>query len=528
MTKAVVVLFALLAAPAIAHAQPSSELDRVFEGFCAAQGSANPMCKGDPRDTGAYKWLLLDDVCDRDGSPAYCSQFAAVRARTEPCVVAYSHRRGSWRPRHLLQRREHWAFHTDVNGTPTIVVSRSDRCTAIIEETRPLIYGVQLGTVEEKATALFGGLKDLAELLGTTVQATAGLLGPFRMSSGATVNRAIGEVVDQKKQTATPFDKLAAASVALAASLLPLSDLESEVIAALNAAEASETGALTPVVWSRARLDASFWHGEFEQLRASRIAAVASLEGQSPDADQRKVLDQAQKVLESQSAIAEAIGSLAIVRERWDQFVIGPRMLTWMVVPLRSQPIRWSMDQLHAFKIAVETPFAGEVATRLPKVDVSLRLTSPRASMFGVGAGLIITPLEQVTYKAVAGSDGVRRITATDRDSRTGQLALFLDWRLVQAWHPAASTWIARPALQGGVAIDKDTPGFFVGGSIELTRWIRVSAGRTWQSVRVLDDQRADDPVENDAAIRLRDRFEGARYVSVSFAIDELPIFGGK
>jgi hypothetical protein len=34
--------------------------------------------------------------------------------------------------------------------------------------------------------------------------------------------------------------------------------------------------------------------------------------------------------------------------------------------------------------------------------------------------------------------------------------------------------------------------------------------------------------VDNDDAIRIRDHFEGARYLSVSFAIDELPLFKAK
>src|SRR5262249_30989898 len=222
---------------------------------------------------------------------------------------------------------------------------------------------------------------------------------------------------------------------------------------------------LTPVDWSLTRLDAPYWHAEFDKLRTNRRKAVESLTGQVPDEKQRQVLDKAQKVLDHQEDIAKAVAALAIVHDRWSQFVVGNRMMTWMVVNLRQQPVGWTKDQVHTIKVAVETPFASDVATRLPKVETTVRFTSPKASMFGLGAGLVVTPIRQATYKAVAGDDGIKRITATGHDSRTGQLALFLDWRLIQAWHPAASTWVARPALEGGVAVDTKTPGFFLGGS---------------------------------------------------------------
>ena len=74
--------------------------------------------------------------------------------------------------------------------------------------------------------------------------------------------------------------------------------------------------------------------------------------------------------------------------------------------------------------------------------------------MFGIGAGLVITPIQQATYKAIADADGVKRITATEHDSRTGQLALFFDWRLIQAWHPAAEH-VGHPAGARGRRRDR-------------------------------------------------------------------------
>jgi hypothetical protein len=304
-------------------------------------------------------------------------------------------------------------------------------------------------------------------------------------------------------------------------------DLRADIVAALNAVESSESGALTPVDWT-ASLDAAEWHRQFARVRAARREAFASLQGAAPDKQQQGLLDASQKLLDHREDTAKLVAALAATRDRWNQYVIGARMMTWMVVNLRAQPVSWTKDQVHTFKVGVETPFASDVATRLPKVDTSVRFTSPKASMFGVGAGLIVTPIQQATYKAVPDADGVKRITAAEHDSRTGQLALFFDWRFVQAWHPAASTWITRPALEAGVAIDTKTPGFFLGLSLEVTKWIRVSYGRTWQNVKVLDGQQEHDAVANDDAIKLKDTFVDDRYFSVSFAIDALPLFASK
>jgi hypothetical protein len=509
MQTALVAPVLLLATSVAAAAQTPVTLDQVFADYCAAQASGNPACGSDSPATPAYKWLLLDDVCAHGDNHAYCSRFASISHATEPCVVAYSHRRGRWRPLHSLEASGKWAYDTDVNGAPTIVVSRTGECTAIVEDTKPLTYDVELGAVEEKQNDLFAGLKDLAGLLGATL-------------SAATEHSLAARVTPARSDS---FDELARATSSLARSLVALGELRSDVVVALNAGELSDKGELTPVDWGSAALDAASWHDQFAGLRTRRQQAIDSLEGTAPTSEEQKILNQAQDVIDHREDIAKTVVALAATRDRWNQFVVGSRMLTWMVVNLRQQPVSWTKDQVHEFKVGVETPFASAVATRLPKVETSVRFTSPKASMFGIGAGLVITPIQQATYKAVAGADGVKRITATEHDSRTGQLGLFFDWRLIQAWHPAASTWVTRPALEGGVAIDTKTPGFFLGASLEITKWIRVSAGRTWQNVTVLDGQQEHDPVANDDAIKLRDTFVGGNYASVSFAIDALPLF---
>ena len=154
-----------------------------------------------------------------------------------------------------------WAYDTDVNGAPTIVVSKTGECTAIVEDTKPLTYGVELGAVEEKENDLFAGLKDLAGLLGATLarpRSTRGRPTPSARSDS--------------------FDELARATSSLARSLVALGDLRADVVVALNAGELSDTGELTPVDWGSAALDAACWHDQFAWLRTRRQQAIDSLE----------------------------------------------------------------------------------------------------------------------------------------------------------------------------------------------------------------------------------------------------------
>ena len=157
MRTAFVAPVLLLASSVAADAQTPLTLDQVFADYCAAHASAYSACDKDSSTTPAYKWLLLDDVCAHGDSHPYCSGFASISRATEPCVVAYSHRRGRWRPLHSLEASGKWAYDTDVNGAPTIVVSRTGECTAIVEDTKPLTYEVELGAVEEKRTTCSRG-----------------------------------------------------------------------------------------------------------------------------------------------------------------------------------------------------------------------------------------------------------------------------------------------------------------------------------------------------------------------------------
>jgi hypothetical protein len=525
---AVLALLAGLTPAAPPPDTPQAALEQVFADYCRTVPD-QPACSR-PGTPAGYKWLLLQDACGASPAPDVCPRFAAIRDRTEPLVLAYSHRDGVWRAKFAFEVHDKttWAFDRDVDGTPIVTAGRSDDCLVIVEETKPLTYSVQLGKITEKENDLAGGLSDLAALLGGTLTATAPLVGkhqiPIEAPGWSELLQAFGRI-----ERPDAFDVLGRTMTELGQQLQPLGPLKADVVSALNVAEASDTGAISPVDWTTASLDGAQWRERFAHLRATRDAAMASLQGGQPTADQQTLLTQAQKLIDKQAEIAKAVAALAATKVRWDEFVSGDHVRTWMVVPLPGQPVRWTKDQTYAFSVVPDSAFSSDVITRRSKVETSVRFTSPRASMFGVDAGLIITPgLKETTYKAVADSAGVKRITATDSATRTGKVALFFDWRPVQAWYPKASSWAIRPMLQVGVAVDTKTPGAFVGGGFDLTKWLRVSVGATWLAVKTLDGQQPNDEVASDDAIRTKTQFPRSLYYAVSLSLDGLPFFKSK
>jgi hypothetical protein len=503
----------------------------VFTSYCAVVKPAHAACT-EPLTSDAYRWLVLDEECRPSNQAGHCADFRQIRDTSEPCVVAYNHRTGRWRPRNALENSEKWAFDVDGGGLPTVVMKTTAACQAIVEDTRPLTYGVQLGKAEEKDNEVVAPLTDLLSLVGGTLAAATSALSKVTPSvknfQGLDSTLSLKEFDRQVKAvTPDPFEVLAASSWGVATRLLIVADMRGAVIAATNRAETSPTAEVGTVSWHDMSLDAAKWQDAFSDLRAARETAIAALGGAVPDDKQKATLEQSQKVLEREGEVAKTVAALNLMRDRWSRYVIGTRSLTWMPVVIDAQRVRWNKSQTHPFTVLPTSPFAAEISQRSAKADTSLTFVSPKASMFGVGAGLIWTGVSESTYKA-QGKDGEKKITETERDGRSGQVAVFIDWRFVQVLAARASAWRVHPVVQVGVGADTKAPSLFVGAGLEAVKWIRLSVGRTWQNVKKLDGQDVNAPVADDASIRTRDRFVPGRYAAISIAIDGLPLFKGK
>ena len=74
-------------------------------------------------------------------------------------------------------------------------------------------------------------------------------------------------------------DALAAATSALSGRLVALSDLRSDVVAAVNAAEMADGSRVAPIEWPKDLLDIERWRAEFEVGLWESVLAGVSLDG---------------------------------------------------------------------------------------------------------------------------------------------------------------------------------------------------------------------------------------------------------
>jgi hypothetical protein len=151
---------------------------------------------------------------------------------------------------------------------------------------------------------------------------------------------------------------------------------------------------------------------------------------------------------------------------------------------------------------------------------------SRRSAAIGVGLGVVYTGVTQPAWDAVTdpAAPGRKIIARTDAATRAGQVAVFADWRIASAVDVRAERWPLRPSLQIG-ANTGSTAGVFAGAGLELFRYVRVGAGRTWQQSKRLSGQTEGAAVAGAADIRTEDFFASDWYASLTLAIDALPVF---
>jgi len=196
------------------------------------------------------------------------------------------------------------------------------------------------------------------------------------------------------------------------------------------------------------------------------------------------------------------------------------------VVAVRGGSIEAVLDKQNSggFTISSTLPTTDFVTTRSSPVEKKVDVTS--TTTWGLGAGLIYTDLEESTWKAVTDPmDSTRKVIGKpSTSSRAGQVALLAN--LHPGWATAGSF---AYGLQFGAGTDTAKPSLFLGVSVDLGRWFRVGAGRTWQRVKVLQagQTELETVVADDNAIRTRDAFRSDFYISLSISLDGIPLFGG-
>lgn len=200
--------------------------------------------------------------------------------------------------------------------------------------------------------------------------------------------------------------------------------------------------------------------------------------------------------------------------------------------------VRQAKIQKHSVTVKPDSPYATKVvAARPAEVKGEYALDSVLRGLWGISASVIYTDLDSPTFGAVAaegeeeGDEEKMVIAVTDETTRAGDIALLADFRLAR-WlacrksysncAPGKYNWFG---VEFGAGVS-DEPAFFAGISLRPSRSWRVGLGYTYQQVKELQDGfMLGQEVASTEDIQQRDTFEGAFYVSLSFALDSLRLF---
>ena len=322
------------------------------------------------------------------------------------------------------------------------------------------------------------------------------------------------------------FEALAVGAWALSARLGQLVDLRSDVMAALNTAEAGEGSVLSPIRWEGVPLEGERWRAEFEALRRLRGAALGSGERTAAlPPDGAESLDLEERVLDRQVDAAKIVNVLAAVRERWQRFVIAGRVLSWRPVVVPDRRVPWLIDVRYGFGVKPLSLLGPNVVVRRQRREASFRIGAPSAAAFSVVTGLVLTSSSRHVFDGRTGPDGVRRIVATQASGGPARLLVAVNWRPAQSLDGRFGAWPVRPLLQAGAIADAKQPGAALGVGIDVRRWLHLSAGRAWQPQTVLDGQQTGDVLASGEAVTTVSALAPSWYASVGVSLGALPFF---
>ena len=200
---------------------------------------------------------------------------------------------------------------------------------------------------------------------------------------------------------------------------------------------------------------------------------------------------------------------------------------------------RW--DKIYTKTFSVKRTSAGLaetiVSARPPSIDASFQVASAVGNALGIGAGAIYTPLVSPKFGAVQDPTNASQkvIAQTGEESRAGDVVLILAYRLC-----CRDSWF-RPGLQIGAAAASHATLLF-GGSFDVTRFVRLGVGVTWQEVDRLSAEqhalafRPDGSVAPGSVtvvsssddIRTRKGVDHAWYLSLTLSLDSVKAFSTK
>jgi len=193
----------------------------------------------------------------------------------------------------------------------------------------------------------------------------------------------------------------------------------------------------------------------------------------------------------------------------------------------------WFQVQTEDYTMTVRALFKDDVVRELPdEVKGSYSLSRPRTG-FGVDTAYVFTHANDREYKTAPhqattdlNNDGKidekdmdARIVESSRTNRSATLAMMLT---------VAPPWLHGVGAQFGLGLDTDNPSAFLGLTLNLGKFARLSAGHTQQRVtRLAGSQTVGGIIPTADDLKTRERFDASWYAALAFRLSELPIFKG-
>jgi hypothetical protein len=401
------------------------------------------------------------------------------------------------------------------------------------------------------ADALTGGLDRLSEALGALEQQQGAFTGLLQKADrGEPVTRA--EFV---RPDSTALDRAAAAVETSAATLFTVSRelascdaLTTAYTVLLGGAGAS--AALPTLVEQVFAASGTCRNPVLKDSLVADARALATCAATTPDAVKARVLAiapyvtllkdairddslviDAAKLREVIPAARTAASALAAEIDRAERHTWRGALVRQLVVSRPNPALGWNKVQSHSIVLAADTPYAKQIVLAHAKQESHpYRIASAAGELLGYGVGVVYTPLHETTWTAAAAPNGRGKlIVEHQRTSRSGDLAAFLSYRVLEHWPRQSASWI-EPTADAGVGLTTGTLAFFLGGGIELFHGVHLSAGWSPQRVTVLAPGQLAGvtPVSSADDIRTIDRFATHNwYLSFSFALDSASLFHG-
>lgn len=406
----------------------------------------------------------------------------------------------------------------DVNGIPTLYVSKTQQVEIDVVNINPLLYVASIGDVTLKDV---DQLKDLASLFlqfgGLFGMVAAGDRPP---GGGAPVPAILAQLRMSLRDVGTRMTKFHEQEAAM------LGAIQQMEFAANPAGVCMVVPSDTIEQWSTAL---AALRRDYDVVSSpDRDPLFSTPESKKARSDAE---DQAKTILDKERDLMKTVAGGQVVKARAERSAdykacsagglsVGRRIVVAAVV--RDE---WSKVASFPLKIAKQSPYDDAIVTSTPnEITTTFKLTSRQASLLGIGLGLTGSNIVAPSWSAATDpkNPSQKVVTRTAEEARAAVTTLMASY----AFTEATASRMVRPLLEFGASVQSSKPGGFVGFGVAVAKYVRLGVGITGQRVNALNGQIEDVTVvgSNDD-IKTKSVWNGGWYWSFGLTLSGLPLF---